>query len=705
MLPRPGRGVISRAEVRIFQRMAGILTLTALLAVQPALDATTINVSGTADVLNGSNGICSLREAVTNANDDIATYGDCAAGSGADTIVIPAGTYLLTLAGDEEWWQTDNAVGDLDLSDSDRTTLSGAGAAATNLDGSDTTRVLHVLEGAVATVSGVTIQQGFDETGGGILNEGTLSLSNSTLSDNEIWGFFGSGGGIRNSGTLATDHVTMTGNVAMRTGANHGGAISNIGTEIHPGIVTVDSSSLADNSAEHGGAISNGGFGSITLTNSTVSGNYGNASGGAVYHISGTTKLIGSTLSDNYGRQGGGMYIISGTVDLVDSNLSGNSSGLGGDGIVSDSFSPSTVNLTDTTLSGTSTGYGPGILVGDGDLFRLENSAVAGYSAGGGIRNWGSLTLTNSRVSDNSSTFYGGGISNHFNAELMLNSSTVSGNTTTADGGGIWNVSTATLSGSTISNNDSTRGGAIFNGGNPALPATVTLTNSTLSGNLATSKGGGIYNWFQTATLSNTTLASNRATDGGGIYNYFYYYHSSGETGGGTVTLAGTLLANGSDDNCNACPAPLLVDLGQNLADDATCVTIPATLTGLAPTLADNGGPTWTHALLDGSTAIDLAGACGLGSDQRGAGRLVPCDSGAFEFLGCPLLELDDQVISTQREFSTCSTALLGPLLLVEGPDGRLIVRAGYLVAIKNGFAVATGAELDLGIDPSLLPP
>jgi len=109
------------------------------------------------------------------------------------------------------------------------------------------------------------------------------------------------------------------------------------------------------------------------------------------------------------------------------------------------------------------------------------------------------------------------------------------------------------------------------------------------------------------------------ATAGGGIFNYT-----------GTVTLTGSLVGNSpTGGNCFGTG---ITDGGGNLADDATCGTIPSTLTGLDPTLADNGGPTLTHSLLEGSSAIDAAGACGLFTDQRGFDRVDGlCDSGSFE--------------------------------------------------------------------------
>jgi hypothetical protein len=717
---------------------AVLLTLSALLVLQPALRAATITVTGTADVLS-SDGTCSLREAVTNANDDAAIYGDCAAGTGADTIVIPAGTFSLTLTDWEDWWVGDNTIGDLDLSDPDLTTLSGSGAAVTILDGVDSSRILHVLEGAFAALHGVTVQNGRERTGGGIFNQGTSSVSHSVISGNaQVYEQFGGGGGIANTGTLSIDNVTISNNWAADKGSTVGGGIDNFGagTSLDPGVVTLTNSTVSGNTAGRGGAINNTGSGSMTISNTTISDNvtYGDGAGGifnsarltvrsstisgnsansgyggGLYHHSGTTALTDSTVSGNVAwKVGGGIYSRSGTLELADCTLSGNSnsySTFGGGISIGFRYSDS-VTVTGTTLTGTASSTGSGIGVGNYGTFRLEDSIVTGYSNGSGIKNFGALTVSNSTVSNNSSSEFseGGGISNHLNGHLTLTDSMISDNSATHDGGGILNQGEAQVTSSTISDNSATRGGGIFTGHGTGFPGSMTLTNSTLSGNAATASGGGLYNWFKDATLINSTVSGNSAASGGGIYNYFYEYWS-GEYRGGTVTLIGSLVGHSTPDNCNNAPAPLLIDLGLNLADDTTCVTIPGTLTGLSPTLADNGGPTKTHALLDGSTAIDAAGNCSLGFDQRGACRLFPCDSGSFEHLGCPLLQLENQVITTEQTFNTCSTAFLGPRLVIDPPAGKLTVRAGCIIAVHDETLVTSGRGMDLGIDTSLLPP
>jgi hypothetical protein len=240
--------------------------------------------------------------------------------------------------------------------------------------------------------------------------------------------------------------------------------------------------------------------------------------------------------------------------------------------------------------------------VPEGVTAELIGFAVANGSEtdgnGGGIRNRGTLTLTHS---------------------------TVSGNTTSGGGGGIlnYNEGTLTLTNSTVSDNSATEyGGGINNGG------TLTLTNSTVSGNsfsqvTTESFGGGISNYAGTVTLINSTVSDN---SGDGIF-----------TIEGPMTLTNTLVAN----DCGG--AFLDVSGGGNLESPGdTCgfdhptdqVNVSAENLKLGP-LADNGGPTMTHALLPGSVAIDAipADACEVDEDQRGVTRPQgpACDVGALE--------------------------------------------------------------------------
>jgi CSLREA domain-containing protein len=176
-------------------------------------------------------------------------------------------------------------------------------------------------------------------------------------------------------------------------------------------------------------------------------------------------------------------------------------------------------------------------------------------------------------------------------------------------------------------------GGGIYNGG------TLEVTNSTFSGNSAGDSGGAIYNNGGTLEVTNSTFSNNSAiNDGGGIFN----------GSGGTATLRNTIVANSpSGGNCFN-DGGTLNDDGYNMDDDGTCVDPSVTTSKtvadakLGP-LQNNGGPTFTHALLPTSPALNAippAGGCGVGitTDQRGVTRPqgTGCDIGAFELVVTP---------------------------------------------------------------------
>jgi hypothetical protein len=289
---------------------------------------------------------------------------------------------------------------------------------------------------------------------------------------------------------------------------------------------------------------------------------------------------------------------------------------------------------------------------------RAEGTGLA--AGGGGIRNevGPTLTLTGVVVADSTSGSEGGGLFNRGPETLILIDSTVSGNTA-PNGGGIANIhgGTTHIIGSTISGNTALdSGGGLLNrtGGN------TTLTNSTVSGNTAGGDGGGIMNFGTSVALLNVTITDNHAggidTGGGGVANSF----------GGPLTLASTLIAGntglaGTGPDC----AGELTSQGHNLVGDASGCAITGVTTGnvtgidpLLGPLTDNGGPTFTHALLATSPAIDAgdAAACPAG-DQRGALRPQDgngsggaiCDIGAYEAGEAPGTTIPLQIVGQAR--------------------------------------------------------
>ena len=205
------------------------------------------------------------------------------------------------------------------------------------------------------------------------------------------------------------------------------------------------------------------------------------------------------------------------------------------------------------------------------------------------------------------------------------------GNSGIADGGGIFNRGTLTITNSTLWGNSADDGGGIFNN-----RGTLTITNSTLSGNTALGGvGGGIFNSSTgTVDITASTLSGNTALDGGGgIFNH------------GTVNIDNTIVAGNTGPSAAPDASGTFNSAGLNLIGDGSASTgfidgVDSDQVGtsgspidpkLGP-LQDNGGPTFTHALLPGSPAID-AGATDLTTDQRGLPRPIGLDPdiGAFE--------------------------------------------------------------------------
>ncbi len=325
--------------------------------------------------------------------------------------------------------------------------------------------------------------------------------------------------------------------------------------------------------------------------------------GGLIRLTSGTLRPGGSVSID--GSDAPGLILDGGGVDrilIVDSGLS--------------------VDLAHLTLAN---GYGfqlGGGILNNGDLTLdhvtvTNNSMVtdagdfwqggAGIYVGAG----GSLSLIDSTVSDNDSGWSGGGIYAFFNTEVTINRSTISGNVAQDVGGGLRSLGNVTVLNSTMSGNHA----VAFHGGAAFLTDGVTeVVNSTIAGNSAPpGTAGGLFVGTFTASPASLSLKNSVVSSNTGL-NCF-----AGFFGAGAVTLTSG---------------------GNNVADDASCnLTSPGDQPNTDPLLgplADNGGPTSTHALLAGSPAIDTADAASCpATDQRGVARPqgAGCDVGAFEFV------------------------------------------------------------------------
>jgi len=259
------------------------------------IHAATINVAADAlDILDGLNGVCSLREAITNINNAGPTYGDCdETNTGGDygtddTINLPAGLYTNALPGVNEWF---NATGDLDIYTS--VTISGAGANVTTIDGGHLDSVFHLWGTAKVNISDLTVTHGATFTsspdggsGGGIRTQGqsvSLTFTNVTVNDNEAH----NAGGIFVVGPVTLNNCTVSNNKALAGGFGGGGILNYIN-------------------------------GPLILNNSTVSGNIGGFAGGIITTSHGSTLVLNnSTVAFNTG----GLYNAAGTVYMKNTVL------------------------------------------------------------------------------------------------------------------------------------------------------------------------------------------------------------------------------------------------------------------------------------------------------------------------------------------------------------------------------------------------
>lgn len=494
----------------------------------------------------------------------------------------------------------------------------------------------------------------YNESGAIVINDGTYAFNGATTDGGAIYN--------GNNATATLLSATLTSNNAGRDG----GAIYNNDTAI----LTVDTSTLTNNRADvtvngvsadgdgDGGAIYNETSATLFLDDSLLQNNMAR-NGGALYNDDGTLVLNRDTFGVNSALENGGAIFntAGGNITLNQGLFTTNSASDNGGAIqnygtltILDVAGTGTQFLsneagTDTRAGDSDDGKGGAIFNQDGTvtvssavftLNRSHGDAGVIYSDGDGT-----LTITRSTFSRNRADGNGGVLYNNDFSQLTIDEVTFSNNVAVGDGGAIYNNSefssgstlSLTIDDSTFNDNSADRGGAIFNtefGG-------LTLTNSTLSANLATSSGGGLAN-FGTADLLNDTLYLNDVSAGGsgaGIAN-----NAGGTPPFGLMTLRNTIVAGGTnaadvEDGAIPFGGVSFIDGGHNLIEDVGTVTafndpFNANILGQNPqldTLRDNGGPTFTHALLFGSPARDAGDNFNTTTgDQRGFNRIFDGD-------------------------------------------------------------------------------
>ena len=439
--------------------------------------------------------------------------------------------------------------------------------------------------------------------GGGIANNGNATVVDSSFSGNSAFAGLDGGGIYSSNGDLTVTDSTFTDNSVSATsvsGSPEGGGIASFGP------TTVTGSAFSGNSAtgsgDGGGIVSDD---SITITDSTFTSNSvsGSGSSGGALELFGTSAVTGSTFTDNSASGP--------AISAVQTSVSGGAIFVGGTATITGS------TFTGNSASGFEATGGGGVATSGGTSVNITGSSFTANSSdgggGGGLWNEGTATVSDSTLSGNSATTEqgfqgnGGGIENYSGGTLGITDSTLSGNSSNGgNGGGIVNEGTATVADSTLSGNSagSGNGGGIWND----AYGTLTLTSSTLSGNSATAVQG-------------------VGGDGGGI--------GSQAGGTGTVTVEADVIAD-------SCYGPF-TDSGYNVvAFTSGCPALAvgdssALVSGDLGSLAANGGPTDTFLPVSfyGNPLLGVIPDATLGLcptvDQRGDSSSGACDAGSVQ--------------------------------------------------------------------------
>jgi hypothetical protein len=681
---------------------------------------TTITPTTFADGVLGSG---SLRDAVLQFNTD--------AGTDDDTIQLDAGTYSLTIQNVGGRHETAGQTGDLNLTQTSHHWIIQGTGPSTIIDASQLRdRVFQIVNpGTQVVFRDLVIQGGLAQDNGA---DGALAGTTDAL-----------GGGIlNNGGTVTLDNVAVQNNVArggdaaiLRAPGHNasGGAFYSTG-----GALTLAGATIANNQVT-------GGRGGNAPESPGPAGPGGSGNGGGLSATGGSLDIANSTIGSNgaTGGRGGDGFVI---------GFSGGSSrfgGLGGSVLGGGLYvSGGSLTIASSTIASNQAPGGPGGAYGDG-----------GWVEGGGLYvSGGSLTIASSTIASNQGVggstdrSYPDGLEQGaglYNAGMLtLRNSAFAGNSATGsgygEGGAIFNYGTLTVTNSALSGNSDAYGGGIYNG----YYGTLTVSNSTLSGNTATYYGGGIStSWYSThpVTLTNVTLTANRAYTGGGgffassgspvLHNTLIAGNFRGATGTTRDDVYGALNGDYNLIGDGTGMGGLSNGVNGNLVGSAAAPIDPL----LGP-LQDNGGPTFTHALLPGSPAIDAGNnAYATEWDQRGEGfpRIVNgiIDIGAFEYQGAgsaPLFTRSlrgnepaagtpfDVIVQPVDVFGEVAFGYRGTVTFsVTDPDPAVVLPADYtftaddqgthtftgqFTLITSGMWTLTTADLAYGLSQDVMP-
>jgi Ca2+-binding RTX toxin-like protein len=443
------------------------------------------DVPSTFTVLNTNDaGAGSLRDAVAQA--------DLAGGTNTINFDLGSGPQMITLTS-----------GQLELTGG-TTTIDGTGAAVT-VSGNLAGRIVQIDSGATGELLGLTLSGGkVPDRGGAVLNLGALVAADCAFSGNQNTAQTATGGGaLDNVGTAALTSCTFQNNGEYL----NGGAID----DEAGAALTVCGCSFQNNTCAHfAGAIwGAGSTSSITVTDSSFSGNFAVGDAGAIF-FEGHLALTNDSFTNNRSTNGGAILFHSGSAPTIDHcTFTGNKAVVGGAFLNDQSIVVATnCTFTGNTAFGVSYAGGGAIVNTDGpnptggpDVY-LANDTFTGNSASLG----GAIDTSSAAAA----------------SSMVITGCTFTGNASSQGGGAIntrhfQGVTTISISASTFANNTATTAGGAINNSDPRADVRVAAT--TIADNSAGASGGGIANAGTLNLSAGTTLTGNQAASGGGVAN------------------------------------------------------------------------------------------------------------------------------------------------------------------------------------------
>lgn len=388
-----------------------VLTITACDPIPNCMGPYTVTKTDDTDDGVCSVGDCSLREAVNNAN-------FCA---GTQTINLPAGAYILTIDGDDEDL---GETGDLDVTDD--LIINGTGAPSIN---GGIERAFHIQNGVTAEFNAIWVTGGDAIIGGGLINEGDLTLSAFTCNYNSVSIPMGGMGEARGGCIFNTGNLTVQGGQFLSNTAGYGGAIYNRDNAT----ATIENAGFIGNQADsNGGALWIGVDADVTVTWSTFDGNQSGMDGGAVWNHGDFMGEGLAFLSNESAARGGAIYGWTDTyTQLTNSRLSENIAVNGG-AIYNNNgmMHLYECGVSDNTATGPVGGgiYNNGPIPSGGLLLQnvtVSNNAALGGIGGGGIFNTGNFDFRFTTIAENNP----GGLRIDTGSEIKIRSSILADNT------------------------------------------------------------------------------------------------------------------------------------------------------------------------------------------------------------------------------------------------------------------------------------